>query len=46
MILAVPDDVADHPRLRSIRRDAGFSTGRTGLAPPKDYLWIEDEPGD
>ncbi len=39
-------DAPRQPRLRVIRRNAGFSTGRTGFAPRKDDIWIEDEPND
>lgn len=39
-------DAPRQSRLRVIRRNAGFSTGRTGFAPRKDYISIEDEPSD
>ncbi len=37
-------DAPRQSRLRVIRRNAGFSTGRTGFAPRKDYISIEEEP--
>lgn len=39
-------DAPRQSRLRVIRRNAGFSTGRTGFAPRMDYISIEDEPND
>jgi hypothetical protein len=44
--VVVRTDAPRQSRLRIIRRNAGFSTGRTGLAPRKDYIWSEDEPAD
>ncbi len=40
-------DAPRQSRLRVMRRNAGFSTGRSGfLNPRRDYISIEDEPRD
>jgi hypothetical protein len=39
-------DAPRQSRLRVILRNAGFSTGRTGFAPRKDYISIDDGPDD